>query len=230
MAFEILYQDQQMVAVNKPANMLVHRTALSRDREFLLQGLRDQLGQRLYPVHRLDRATSGVIVMGLDSESAHELNTSFSEHRVRKRYLAIVRGWADAKGSIDRPVKDDERSEHREAKTDYERLAKCELPIANRRYPTSRYSLLALHPITGRRHQLRIHCERMAHPIIGDTTHGDGEHNKLFREHFDVHRLLLHAEAICLPHPADGQKMINITCPPTGEFLHVLKATGMSEA
>jgi len=225
--FEILYQDDHLLAVNKPANILVHRTPMSRDRVFLLQALRDQLGQRLYPVHRLDRATSGVLILALNSEVAHRLNVALGQQQMKKSYLAIVRGWADDCGEIDRPVRDDARAEHRPALTHFRRLASCELPIANRRHPTSRYSLLALEPITGRRHQLRIHCERMAHPIIGDTTHGDGEHNEIFRQHLDCHRLLLHAQRLCLDHPMDPEHRLEISCPPGDEFAQAMEKTDM---
>jgi len=229
LSFDILFQDQYLVAARKPAGMLVHRTALSRDRTFMLQGLRNQLGKTLYPVHRLDRATSGVIVFALDSRSAHQLNRAFGEQGVGKEYLAIVRGWPPEKGEIDRPVKDDERAEHRPALTRYRRLAQCELDIPNRRYATSRYSLMSLEPVTGRRHQLRIHCERMAYPIIGDTTHGDGEHNRIFRDQLDIQRLLLHARALTLPHPVHPGHSLRISCPPGDQFAQAMDRLGWAD-
>ncbi|MCP1727714.1 tRNA pseudouridine65 synthase [Natronospira proteinivora] len=229
MNFPILYQDDYLVAARKPADILVHRTALARDRVFMLQSLRDQLGRTLYPVHRLDRATSGVIVFALDSRSAHQLNQAFSEQQVHKQYLAIVRGWPPAQGEINRPVKDDDRAEHRPALSRYRRLAQCELPVPNRRYPTSRYALLELEPMTGRRHQLRIHCERMAYPIIGDTTHGDGEHNRIFREHLGIRRLLLHARTITLPHPAESTRRLTVSCPPGDQFIDAMIGLGWKD-
>lgn len=229
-AFEILYQNDRLVAINKPPGMLVHRSPLSRDRVFVLQALRDQLGQRLYPVHRLDRATSGALLFALNPDTAHELNRAFAAQQVKKTYLAVVRGWPEpAAGLVDRPVRDDARETHREALTRYRRLAAAELPIANRRHATSRYSLMALEPRTGRRHQLRIHMERISHPIIGDTTHGDGEHNRLFREHLGTRRLLLHAASLVIPKSGNLPDGLAFHAPLRGEFAHTLDELGWRE-
>ncbi|MEA5445641.1 pseudouridine synthase [Gammaproteobacteria bacterium AB-CW1] len=230
MEIAILYQDEQLVAVHKPSGLLVHRSPLSRDRVYLLQTLRDQLGRRLYPVHRLDRATSGVLVFAFDAETAHALNQAFTEQRVEKTYLAIVRGWPEPpEGHIDRPVRDDDREAHREAASDYRRLATATLPVANRRYPTSRYALVGLWPKTGRRHQLRIHMERISYPIIGDTTHGDGEHNRIFREHLGLDRLMLHALSLRLPHPAEPDQILDLRAQPGDQFALALERLGMAE-
>jgi len=229
MLLDILYQDDRLVVINKPSGMLVHRTALSRDREFILQLLRDQLGQRIFPAHRLDRATSGVLVFALKSTVARWLNEAFQEQSVKKHYLAIVRGWPEpVSGLIDRPVKDDDRESHREARSRYERLDTRELAIANRRYSSSRYALMKLAPETGRRHQLRIHMERIAHPIIGDTTHGDGEHNRIFREHLEINRLMLHAWSLQLPDPDNTSNSLKFMAPPPEEWCHALDYLGWS--
>lgn len=227
MSFEILYRDHAMVAINKPPDILVHRSRLAKDREVVLQGLRDQLGQRLYPVHRLDRATSGVLIFGLSSEVAASLSASLPTDAARKAYLAIVRGWPEPEeGEIDRPVRDDDRREHREARTRYRRLATAELAIPNRRYPQSRYALMALYPETGRRHQLRIHMERVAHPIVGDTTHGDNDHNRIFRDRLALRRLMLHAWSLQLPHPDPPHRPVRITALPGDAFGAALERLG----
>lgn len=229
MEFEILYRDSDLVAVNKPTDMLVHRSHLARDRQVVLQGLRDQLGQRLYPIHRLDRATSGVLVFALDPEAASTLSHSLASDAAHKVYLAIVRGWPDpASGRIDRPVRDDDRQSHREAITEYRCLETAELPIPNRRYPQSRYALVALSPKTGRRHQLRIHMERVAHPIVGDTTHGDNDHNRIFRDELGLKRLMLHAWHLRLPHPRIPGRELTITAPPGDRFAAALDRLGWS--
>lgn len=231
MEFEILYRDSDLVAVNKPADMLVHRSRLARDRQVVLQDLRDQLGQRLYPIHRLDRATSGVLVFALDSDAASILSASLASDAAYKVYLAIVRGWPNpASGRIDRPVRDDDRQDHREAVTDYRCLETAELPIPNRRYPQSRYALVALFPKTGRRHQLRIHMERVAHPIVGDTTHGDNDHNRIFRDELGLRRLMLHAWQLKLPHPRVPGRELTITAPPGDRFTAALDRLGWSLA
>jgi tRNA pseudouridine65 synthase len=229
MNLRILYQDRYMVAVDKPPDILVHRSALSRDRVFLLQQLRDQLGRTLFPAHRLDRATSGILLFALEAEVARQLMTAFAERRVEKHYLAVVRGWPDALGQIERPVREDRNQAHREAESRYRRLATMELPVANRRYPTSRYSLLDLEPLSGRRHQLRIHMERISHPIIGDTTHGDGEHNRIFRQHFGIRRLMLHAQRLCIEHPASGRQL-ELTAAPRGDFMRLLDRFDWAQA
>jgi tRNA pseudouridine65 synthase len=187
----------------------VHRSPISRDSVFLLQRLRDQIGERVYPVHRLDRATSGVILFGLDPGAAAALTGAFGEGRVEKRYLAVARGWVDADGAIDHPVRDDDSdAPARPALTRYHRVARVELPYAVDRYPSARYSLVAVEPVTGRRQQIRRHFKHISHHLVGDTTHGNGRHNRFFRSRFGIDRLLLQAQSLAFPHPADGQRLV----------------------
>lgn len=202
----ILHQDAHLVVVHKPPGLLVHRSPLSRDRVFLLQTLRDQLGRRVWPVHRLDRATSGVMVFGLEPETARRLAAQFERHEVEKTYHALARGWVEETGLIDHPLKD-ESGRSQPAFTRYRRLAKVELPMPVDRYPTARYCLAAVEPVTGRRQQIRRHFKHIAHHLIGDTTHGNGRHNRFFREHFGIHRLMLTARRLAFTHPASGQRL-----------------------
>lgn len=204
---EILYRDQHLIAVHKPPGLLVHRSWISSDREFLLQRLRDQIGQRVWPVHRLDRATSGVILFALDPDTAQRLTQAFSERAVSKTYLALVRGWLGPEPLlVDHPLDDPESATpHQPAQTRFRELARVELPIAVDRYPQSRYSLIEAQPLTGRRHQIRRHLKHLSHPIIGDVNYGKGTHNRFFREQYGVQRLLLHASRLELAHPATGQ-------------------------
>lgn len=200
--FPVLFQDDSFVAVHKPPGLLVHRSWISEDTVFLLQLLRDQIGQRIYPVHRLDRATSGVIVFGLSPDSAKRLQQQLDRPEATKRYHAVVRGWVEEAGEIDHPVRDqDEGCEAKSALTRYRPLATVELPHAVGRYSTARYSLVEVEPLTGRRQQIRKHMKHISHPIVGDTTHGRGEHNRFFREQFDCHRLLLQARELGFNHP-----------------------------
>ncbi|WP_372882811.1 tRNA pseudouridine(65) synthase TruC [Psychromonas sp.] len=214
---EIIYRDQQLIAINKPSGLLVHRSWLdSHATEFAVQKLRDQIGQHVYPAHRLDRATSGVLLFLLDKTYATDLMEQFAQQKTEKRYLAVVRGHIGS-GKLNYPLKKkldriaDKQAnldcEAQPAETYYQGLAHCELPIAVRPYPQSRYSLVELRPKTGRRHQLRRHLKHLHHPIIGDTTHGDGKHNKMFREEFANHRLLLHAAYLAFIHPLTGEKI-----------------------
>ena len=216
---EIVYQDEYFVAVNKPAGMLVHRSWLDRhETQFVMQTLRDQIGQHVFPLHRLDRPTSGVLIFALSSEVASHVMPLFANHEMKKTYHAIVRGWIEEGGTLDYPLKVEldkiadkfasEEKEAQEAVTDYLPLAKVEVPHSTGRFPTTRYCLMELSPHTGRKHQLRRHMAHLRQPIVGDTTHGDGKHNKLFREVYDSHRLLLHASSLEFVHPFSGETVI----------------------
>lgn len=215
---EILYQDEYLVAINKPSGLLVHKSPIDKhETKFALQMVRDQIGQYVYPVHRLDKPTSGVLVFALSSEVASLLSEQFKSHSIQKEYLAVVRGYTKESDLIDYDLKvildkkaDRDRSKNKEpqeAQTFYECLSTVELPYAVSRYPVARYSLLRLLPKTGRKHQLRRHMKHILHPIVGDTKYGRNEHNRLFREKFECHRLLLHASNILFVHPISGKKL-----------------------
>lgn len=222
----ILYQDDWLVAVDKPCGMMVHRSRLSEDDTFVLQTLRDQIGRRVYPAHRLDRPTSGVLLFTLDPDTARALGATFTARQVVKRYLAVVRGYTAEHGVIDYPLSGESADGALQAAVSrYRRLAITELPVSVDRYPTSRYSLVEVEPETGRMHQIRRHFAHISHPLIGDTTHGQGRHNRLFRERFDSHRLLLHAWRMELAHPVTG-KPLDIVAPPDDGFSRVLQALG----
>lgn len=204
----VLYRDDHVIAVHKPAGMLVHRSPISQDRFFILQTLRDQIGRRVYPVHRLDRATSGVLLFALDSDTARTLVAQFERRSVDKSYLAVARGWTEEAGTIDHPVADDEGNGIAQpATTSFRTLASIELPYAVDRYPTARYSLVEVRPGTGRRQQIRKHFKHISHHLIGDTTHGNGRHNRFFRQQFGIHRLLLQSQSLGFRHPLDGRQV-----------------------
>jgi len=210
----LLWQDEHMVAVYKPAGWLVHKTALARgETRFVLQTLRDQLGGRhVYPVHRLDKATCGVLLMALHPEAAHTLAQAFAEHRVHKRYLALARGWAPDLADVDyalRPHDAPPDAPTQPAQTRLQRLARLELPEAyDSRHPSTRASLVLAEPRTGRRHQIRRHLKHIAHPIIGDTTHGKGALNRWWAERLGGQRLWLHAWELALAHPVSGVPLL----------------------
>jgi tRNA pseudouridine65 synthase len=212
---KILYQDDDLVAIDKPAGLLVHRSNIDRhETQFAVQLLRDQLGQKVFPVHRLDKPTAGVLLFALNSETAKLMMARFMSDGVEKTYLAIVRGHTAAVGIIDYPLKEqldkmtdtnaDQNKSAQTAITRYRRLAVAELPYPVGRYPSCRYALVQLSPETGRKHQLRRHMKHIFHPIVGDTTHGDGHHNNFFRDHFDCHQLLLAATDLNFHHPYTG--------------------------
>jgi tRNA pseudouridine65 synthase len=228
---EVLYRDEDLVAVYKPAGWLVHRTRLdSRERHCVLQNLRDQLGQRVYPVHRLDRPTAGLLLFALSSAVARELGAAFTERRVHKRYLGLARGYLNEAGVIDHELDDpEERRGPRAARTLYRPLARAELPVPSAGHASSRYTLLELEPQTGRRHQLRRHLKHIAHPLVGDTTHGDGVHNRIFRVRYGWHRLALCAVGLTLEHPRDG-RALHLICTPDAAFIALLGELGADMA
>lgn len=216
---EILYQDEYLVAINKPSGLLVHKSPIDKhETRFALQEIRDQIGQYVYPVHRLDKPTSGVLLFALTKEVAKIMSDTFRANAVKKEYLAIVRGYTKEEEGIDYSLKQmlDTKEEKRlgitkekqESRTEYVRLATVELPYAVSRYPVARYSLVKLKPHTGRKHQLRRHMKHIFHPIVGDTKHGRGEHNRLFREKFLSHRLLLHSDRLKFIHPVTHEEVV----------------------
>ena len=185
--------------------------------------------------HRLDRGTSGVLLFGLNRETAGALGRQFAAGTVEKRYWAVVRGHPPASGTIDHPLSrqrdaylfrgEQSSAEAQPALTHYRKLAEIELPVAVDRYPTSRYALLELEPLTGRRHQLRRHLKHLAHPIIGDATYGKGRHNRFFAEHFGCRRLLLACTALAFNHPVNGER-VHAKAPVSGEFAATLARFG----
>ncbi len=233
----LLHRDDHLCAVHKPSGLLVHRTALDPGASrFAVQLLRDQIGRHVYPVHRLDRGTSGVLLFALDREVASLLGASLRAGRVAKRYVAVVRGHPPEAGVIDHPLAchpenrgaeppADAAAALRPAVTHYRRLASAELQFRVDRYPTSRYALLELRPETGRRHQIRRHLKHAAHPVIGDSTYGKGSHNRLFARLFDSHRLLLACVELRLTHPVTGEPLV-LRAPPAQDFQRVTDALG----
>ena len=232
----ILYLDDWVVAVNKPEGLLVHRSPIDRrETRFALQIVRNQLRQTLYPVHRLDKPTSGVLLFALRPDAARCVSESLAQGRVRKYYLAVVRGSLPEQGTIDHPLVEEPDphgdpdvqpdKEAQPARTTFERLAGIDLPFATDRHPTSRYSLASASPLNGRRHQIRRHFKHIFHPIVGDVRYGDGQHNRFFREKLGCRRMLLHAAQIAFPHPHTGEQ-ITVVAPVEGDFEKVLEQLG----
>ena len=217
-SLSILFQDEHIVVIDKPAGLLVHRSKIDvHAREFAMQMLRDQIGQPVFPVHRIDRPTAGVLLFALDSETARELSLQFEIRSGSKTYCAIVRGHSPLSGCWDEPLLEkhdrivdkqaDKSKPAQSAVTNFETAKHWTVPYSVGKYTTSRYSLVDVHPLTGRKHQIRRHFNHMAFPIIGDTTYGDRRHNRLFRETFGIHRLLLVAKSLKFVHPKTGLEM-----------------------
>ena len=213
---DILYLDDYLAIVNKPAGWLVHRTPLDKgETRFVLQTLRDQIGQHVWPVHRLDKGTSGVLLFALNADTARSLGQAFeSGQGLQKTYRAVVRGWPLPEGLIDHPLKrmpDDMRTERLEVQPAQSRFGtlRCfDLPLPQQSFASTRCAEVALQPLTGRRHQLRRHMKHIAHPIIGDATHGKGPLNRDVADLIGLQRLWLHATRLQLAHPVNGQALV----------------------
>ncbi|WP_077755638.1 tRNA pseudouridine(65) synthase TruC [Shewanella psychrophila] len=236
---EILFEDDDIVAIHKPAGLLVHRSYLARrERFFAMQLTRDKVGCHVFPVHRLDRPTSGVLLFTKSSEMAKALCEQFAEKTVEKHYLAIVRGNMHEAATLDYPLKVelddlgdkdvDPDKAAQDAVTSYQPLLNTEIPFASGRYASSRYALVKLSPYTGRKHQLRRHMAHLRHPILGDTTHGDGKQNKFFREHFSVNRLWLIAKQLTFNHPRTGERIV-IEAELEQQWLDLFKGLGWED-
>jgi len=221
----ILHIDETLVAIDKPAGLLVHRSGLdAQEQVFALQLLRDQLGRPVWPVHRLDKGTSGVLLFALDAETAARVGALFEQGLARKRYLALVRGWPAAdEGCIEHPLARDPElpsagQRMLASRTDWHCRARLEWPLqTDARFPTSRFALIEARPLTGRRHQIRRHLKHIAHPIIGDATHGKGPLNRAVAGFLGLQRLWLHALELRIPHPVT-ELPLSIESPPGEEW------------
>ncbi|MEY8877363.1 MAG: pseudouridine synthase [Leptothrix sp. (in: b-proteobacteria)] len=213
----ILWRDEHLIAIHKPAGWLVHRTGLDAgETRFVVQTLRDQIGgQHVHPVHRLDKGTCGVLLLALNPDAARTLMQAFADqrpgHRVHKRYLALVRGWAPDAIEVDHALRPDDApadAPAQSAQTAFRRLARLDWPdAADARFERTRASLVEARPATGRRHQIRRHLKHIAHPILGDATHGKGPLNRWWAGQLGLQRLWLHAWELNVPHPVTGERL-----------------------
>ncbi len=227
----ILHRDEAYVAIDKPAGMLVHRTSLAADScVFALQTLRDQLGQEVFPCHRLDRPTSGVLLFALTKEALRVAQKALAGPSAQKTYRAVVRGWTDPQGQIDYPLRSEFKPfKLQEALTHYCTLCRSTVEHPVGRYHQARFSLVELVPKTGRTHQLRRHLAHLRHPILGDTRHGDGAQNRFLREYCLGHHLLLRATRLEIPLPHQSHSLI-IEAPANPEFARITDQLGLVSA
>ena len=234
----VLYQDDHYVVVNKPAGLLVHRSAIdTRAQVFAVQKTRDLIGKHVYPVHRLDKPTSGVLLFGLSPEAARAASQLFERCEIKKIYRAVVRGYVDQESVIDYPLswipetkKEKKRGTAKEAKdaiTHFSLLESIELPYPVGPYETSRYSLVELFPKTGRKHQLRRHMKHISHPIIGDTRYGDWRHNRSIAARYHCPRMLLHATSLHFIHPRTEEET-TVVAPMDQQFTYILNQMGFA--
>lgn len=206
---EIIYQDEELIAINKPVGLLVHRTKLDPgETRFAIQILRDQIGSWVYPVHRLDKGTSGAMLFTKSPESASVIGELILNQRIQKTYLAIVRGYPPDVQSIYYAIHNAHKTSRRLAITHFETLARTELEKEVGIFNTARYSLLKIKPETGRRHQIRKHLKHIFYPIIGDKRYGDRAHNRFFREELGLDQMFLHAAELKFINPYKQQELI----------------------
>ncbi|KHD87536.1 MAG: pseudouridine synthase [Bdellovibrio sp. ArHS] len=210
--FKILFQDENFFAIDKPAGFFVHPPELSPypvpREKICLYHLRKHFNQEVFPVHRLDAPTSGVLLFATSRDSARELNRLFAERKMQKTYQAVVRGFVEDEGRIELPLEINDGKEIVEASTLYKRLGAVELPFpVGKKYPTARYSWVEVQPVTGRWHQIRRHFDRIAHPLLGDIDHGDSHHNRFFRDHLGIKGLCLKATSLRMISPWSQQEV-----------------------
>lgn len=236
----IIYRDEYLIAINKPAGLLVHRSEIDRhETRFAVQLLRNQIGQMVYPIHRLDKPTSGVLVFALTSDIARQLGDIFTHHALTKTYVALVRGfapdhgiinhalieeldkYADKNARINKPAQD--------AVTKFATLAQIEFPYSIDKYPCTRYSLVQCHPKTGRKHQIRRHLKHISHPIIGDAKHGKGNHNRFFQQQFKCEGLMLASTEMEFVHPVTNENL-HLIAPLSPKFISIIQQFGWEHA
>lgn len=223
---DILYEDDDLIAINKPHGLLVHRSSIAANvSEFALQLLRDQIQQIVFPAHRLDRKTGGVLLFSRNREMDSLTQQLFANNQISKIYWAIVRGYTDDEGTIDYPLRK-ENGVLQDAVTHYRTISRTEINIPFGKHATSRYSFVEVKPQTGRMHQIRKHLAHIFHPIIADRPHGCNKQNKLWKEQFAMETMMLHARGLTFKHPRTLQE-INIEAPPLPEFIRVRQISGL---
>lgn len=213
---QVLYRDDDVVVVDKPSGMVVHR-GWADDEIDLLRIVRGMARRHVFPAHRLDRGASGCTAFALNSEAASALGRAFSEGTVMKRYLALTRGHPPEEGRVEHPIPKEPGGERVNAATRFRRLGVA-----------GRYALVEAVPETGRLHQIRRHMKHISCPLIGDVRYGKGEHNRLFRERYGLHRLALHAADLSFPHPM-REEHVTVRAPVSGELGACLRALGLME-
>lgn len=199
----ILYRDNEMVVVDKPPGMLVHRNGWDPKSPTCVNSLAGKLHRRVYSIHRLDRGTSGVLVFALSPQSAKRVADAFRNREVKKGYVAVVRGHLEEPRTVDTPIRK-KNGKMFPAVTHFSPLSRCVIPEPVGPYEEAWFTLVEIDLETGRRHQARRHLNYIAHPVIGDKQHGDNRNNRFFAETFGCRELLLRAVSLEFPHPSTG--------------------------
>ena len=210
MSLIVIFEDEYLICVHKPNNMLVHHAHHSRnisDETSLLQLVLIEKGLKVYPIHRLDRKTSGIILLAKETKYVSKFQKLFNANEIQKTYFGVVRGFSPEKKVIDSPVKGRDASVHKTAVTYLKTISQVTLDIPVKPYDSSRYSLVQLSPKTGRMHHLRVHSNKISHPLIGDRKYGDKNHDHMFDQNFGWKNMFLHAGSLAFTHPFTSEKM-----------------------
>jgi tRNA pseudouridine65 synthase len=215
MTLSILHRDDRLIVVDKPSGLIVHR--MRGDHSITAADIiRDEITHsQVFGVHRLDRATSGILMFALDSAMAKYVQEELQGGRVEKHYVALVRGPMKESCTLDHPILMKDTGRRVDAITHFEPLMHCD-----------RWTLVEARPVTGRLHQIRRHLKHLNHPIVGDVRWGKGEINRMFRQEHGLHRMALHCYSLSLNHPDLGQ--IKIDCPLPPDMVLPLKSLGMT--
>nr|WP_144894494.1 pseudouridine synthase [Lutibacter sp. Hel_I_33_5] len=210
MNLEIIFEDKYCICVRKPNNMLVHHAYHSRnviEEQSLLQLMDEEIGGKFYPIHRLDRKTSGILLLAKETKFVSKFQELFTNNEIQKTYYGVVRGFSPETKTIDSPVKGRDANVHKEALTHLRTLENITLDIPVKPYDSSRYSLVEMSPKTGRMHQLRVHTNKISHPLLGDTKYGDKNHDTMFDENFGWKNMFLHAGSLAFNHPFTKEEL-----------------------
>lgn len=225
---EIVYEDDWIITINKPAGLLVHRSSIATNTDvYALQLLRDQVGYHVFPIHRLDRKTSGILLFAKDKAFVQLFQEALASSDSIKTYLAIVRGYFPEETKVDHDLVNDKgKTQH--ALTYFKLNSRTELDLPFGKFPTSRYSLIEAYPQTGRMHQIRKHLNHLRHPIIGDRPHGCNKQNKLFLEKWGLTKMLLHAKKLKINHPFSKQELC-LQAPFPNHFSRMIEVLNLEE-
>lgn len=226
----VIHRDDWVIALNKPSGLAVQGgSGTERHVDGLLDGLRFGFEERPRLVHRLDKDTSGLLLIARTGQSARRLTASFRDRETEKLYWAVVVGAPPRPdGAIDLPLAKRPGARDRETmQVDHEEGQKALTHFKVLDHAANRAALLALWPRTGRTHQLRVHCAEIGCPILGDRKYGGEE--ALLSAVADSRRLHLHARRLVLPHPS-GKGTLKLQAEPPAHFKRTLEAFGFSTA
>lgn len=219
MRLSVLHRGKEYVIVHKPAGLITYG---ERGEQSAQTALERQLGRKVFPVHRLDKLTCGLLVFALTPERAAQWTNLFRGKGVQKIYTAIVHGVPEPqKGTWNEPLpRHKEKDILEPARTDYRVLGSVEIELAGEK---RQYSLLECEPKTGRYHQIRRHCRKAGHPIVGDPDYGNAWDLREFKKKFGLKRTLLSATELFFHDPLRDTEE-HVRTRPDPDFMKICRA------